>query len=511
MDRYDSVIIGAGHNGLVCASYLAKAGQKVLVLEASSEAGGLAATSEFFPGFKRSVAHTVSHFCRQIVADLQLQDHGYDLAPDKLRTVGLSPGRVPVIVENNRVSGVSTADAKAYTNYLAQLEKLANALKPFWSKTIPRIGPGSLTDLMTYAHLGLKLRMLGKSDMREFMRLASLPARDLMDENFEDELLKATLSWDGIIGSKMAPRSPNRAVLVMLYRMAELSRDTHNPATRSLINALLMCAQANGVDVSLGTAVRRIHIDGNEDGLTANGVETEDGKIIHADRVVSSADPQTTFVNLVGVEHLDIGFTNRIRRLRCEGLVGKLHLALSGLPDFTGLDQASGRLLLAPNVDAIEYAFDDSKYGSSSNDPVLEVVLPSLNDRSLAPDGQHVLSAHVMYVPHKLKGGWTDDARRRIADRSIDTLETFAPGIRDLILHSEFLTPADLENKYRVSGGHWHHTEIAMDQMLMMRPTYEAAQYATPVSGLYLCGAGCHPGGDLSGNAGHNAAQEILR
>ena len=235
------------------------------------------------------------------------------------------------------------------------------------------------------------------------------------------------------------------------------------------------------------------------------------GEKIEATRVISGIDPKRSFLDLVGVEYLDIGFTNRIRRLRCDGLVAKLHLALSGPPEFSGLEQADGRMIIAPNMDAIEFAFDHSKYGECPDDPVMEIVVPSLHDASLAPTGQHVLSAHVMYVPYKLKGGWTDEARDRMCSRTIDAIEKYAPGIRDQIIHHELLTPADLEQQYRVTGGHWHHTEMAMDQMLMMRPTYEAAQYSTPIPGLFLCGAGSHPGGDIMGAAGHNAAREILR
>ena len=191
--------------------------------------------------------------------------------------------------------------------------------------------------------------------------------------------------------------------------------------------------------------------------------------------------------------------------------VAKLHLALSDLPEFDGLQQTDGRMIIAPDLDAIEFAFDDAKYGGIPAKPVMEIVLPSVHDASLAPTGQHVLSAHVMYVPYQLKAGWTDAARDQMCERAIGTIERYAPRIRDQIVHREFLTPADLERHYNLTGGHWHHTELSMDQMLMMRPTYEAAQYRTPIPGLYLCGAGCHPGGGIAGAAGHNAAREILR
>jgi phytoene dehydrogenase-like protein len=278
-----------------------------------------------------------------------------------------------------------------------------------------------------------------------------------------------------------------------------------------LIEALCKSATASGVEIRNGATVNRILINGSADGLVAAGVQMADGEKIEAKNVISATDPKRTFLNLVGVENLDIGFTNRIRRLRCDGFVAKLHLALDGIPDFKGLSKADGRMIIAPDLDTIEFAFDDAKYGECSKNPVMEVVVPSLHDKSLAPAGQHVLSAHVMYVPYRLKGGWTDAARDQICERSIDTIAQYAPGIRDQIVHQEFLTPLDLEQQNHVTGGHWHHTEMAMDQILMMRPTYEAAQYSTPIPGLFLCSAGCHPGGDIMGGAGHNAAREILR
>jgi phytoene dehydrogenase-like protein len=252
-------------------------------------------------------------------------------------------------------------------------------------------------------------------------------------------------------------------------------------------------------------------IDASSNGLLAKGVQLVDGEKIEAERVISATDPQRTFLNLVGVEHLDIGFTNRVRRLRCNGYVAKLHLALSELPEFDGLASADGRMIIAPDMDTIEFAFDNAKHRELPEKPVMEIVIPSVHDASLAPAGQHVLSANVMYVPYNLKGGWNDAARDQICERAIETLSHYAPRIREQILHTEFLTPSDLERTCHVTGGHWHHTEFAMDQLLMMRPTYEAAQYDTPIPGLFLCGAGCHPGGDITGAAGHNAAREILR
>lgn len=259
---------------------------------------------------------------------------------------------------------------------------------------------------MAFTKMGLRLRRLGQDDMREFLRIIVLPARDLMDENFANDLLKAMLSWDGLIGSKMAPRSPNHAVWVMLYRMSgELGGDPMVPA---------------------------------------GGV--------------------------------------------------------AGLPEFSGLARPDGRMIIAPDMDTIEFAFDDAKYGEASEQPVLEMIIPSLHDPSLAPQGQHVLSAHVMYVPHNRKGGWNDEARDRLRAGVVDTIARYAPGIKKQIIHQQLLTPADIAKTCNVTGGHWHHTELALDQ-LMMRPTYEAAQTAMPIPGLYLASAGCHPGGRLDGRA----------
>ena len=513
MQTYDNIIIGGGHNGLICATYLAQKGQSVLLLEATDGLGGLATTREFYPGFRAPVAHSLSHFSETVVEQLNLLKHGYTPSSEVLDTIGLNLNGEHVVVAGEHISGVNKEDQQTYADYLVLLKRFAKMLKPFWLKTMPRIGDNSFPDLMTFGQLGLKLRLLGKKDMGEFMRVATLPARDLMDENFDNDILKAVLSWDGLIGSKMAPRSPNATVLNMLYRMSGKHHGAHSlpeGGIQNLISALHNAALDAGVTVKTGALVKRIVIEGSSSGLAATGVELADGTLISSARVVSSADPKQTFLNLVGANNLEIGFTNRINRLRCDGYVAKLHLALDGAPKFTGLKNPNGRMIIAPKLDAIEFAFDDAKYGEYSKSPVMEIIIPSMVDPSLAPKGQQVLSAHVMYVPHKLKGGWTDEARQNLYQRLIDTLESYAPGIRQQIIHGEILTPADLEQTYHLTGGHWHHAELSMDQMLMMRPTYEAAQYSTPIPGLYLCGAGSHPGGGLMGGPGHNAAKEII-
>ncbi|MFK7830662.1 MAG: phytoene desaturase family protein [Congregibacter sp.] len=521
MSNFDAIVVGGGHNGLICATYLARAGQRVLLLEARSELGGLAANREFHPGFHASVAHSFYALSSKLLRELQLSQHGFDLGNDTLQTVALSPNPAtdqaskekPVVIGDETVSGVSPADAATYRDYRRQLRVFSKALAPFWQKTMPGIGNNNLKELLTFAHMGAKLRLLGRDDMLEFLRIASLPMRDLVDERFDSELLKAALCWDGIVGSKLAPRSPNQGVLTLLNRMAGMHGGQHSlPSTGmgAFVNALRSAAIAAGVEIRLNSPVSRFVIEGDEEGQRCAGVELKGGDTLQASKVISSADPHSTFLKLTGAQHLEIEFGNRIRRLRCEGYVAKLHVALSDIPRFTGVDKPNGRMLLAENVDAIEFAYDDSKYGEWSTRPVMEVLIPSLRQANLAPPGQHVLSAQVMYVPAKRKGGWDASAEAELTAVLLAELERYAPGISALTLHTELLTPERLEREYGLSNGHWHHAEPAIDQLLMMRPTYEAAQYQTPIEGLYLCGAGSHPGGDLTGNPGRNAAREIL-
>jgi phytoene dehydrogenase-like protein len=512
MSHYDSIIIGAGHNGLVCAAYLARAGQRVLVLEAGSSPGGLAADREFHPGFHAPVAHTISHFSDRVAGDLDLTRHGFGPASQSLPLIGM--GENAQVVVDDTVSGISDSDAAALGEFQALLHKFASALEPFWAQTLPRIGSQSFGDIWTFAKMGLGLRRMGRKDMGEFLRIAALPMRDLVDEYFESDALKAMLCWDGLIGSKMAPRSPNSAVLALLYRMAGNAAGRHIvPAggVAGLVAALVKAAESGGAEIRMNAPAGRILVRADSDGLQATGVRLADGEVVEAARIISAADPRRTFLDLVGVEYLDIGFTNRIRRIRGDGYVGKLHLALDGAPTFAGLDDPGGRMILASSVDEIELCYDDAKYGDIPDNPVMEVVVPSVHDGSLAPTGNHVLSAHVMYLPCHPKTGWTEEARNRAKTSALARLEKVSPGIADQVIHAEFLSPADLESEYHVAGGHWHHGDFAMDQMLMMRPTYEAAQHATPIPGLFLCSAGCHPGGDVTGMPGHNAAKEILR
>ncbi len=508
---FDAVVIGAGHNGLVCAAYLAKHGQRVLVVESQDRCGGLASQYEFHDGYRCANAQHVSHFPERISKDLNLVKHGFDGAHADIPLTWLNPDAdgAHIALVDGHLSGVDAGEQAAYQQYRHLLRRIASMLAPFWLKTVPPIGNNHLSEMMSFAHLGLKMRALGKDDMREFLRIVALPIRDLLDEYFDHPGLKAMLSWDALIGSRQAPRSPNNSLLALLYRMAD--RSLTSARADSLICALEASARASGVEIRLSKRVERVTIEPRSECLCATGVELADGEHIEAARVVSSADPKTTLLQLVGGDQLEIEFAGRINRIRDRGLVSKLHLALRTAPTFVGLEAPRGRFILAPMMDSIEWAFDDAKYGRIPQVPVLEVTLPSLADQSLAPAGGQVLSANVLYTPYAQADNWDDMTRQLLLARCLNVLEHYAPGLRDLVIGTELLTPVDLEVRYGVSGGHWHHGDIALDQLVMMRPTYGAAQYRTPISGLFLCGAGSHPGGDLTGIPGHNAAKEILR
>jgi phytoene dehydrogenase-like protein len=502
------IIIGGGHNGLACAAYLAKAGRKVLVLEAAALMGGLGATREFAPGFRASVAHTLPQLGKQLVRELELERHGFSLASSALPTIALGSNGEHISIANGQLSGASAQDAASYSAYLQLLQKFATAIKPFWHKRPPMVGSGNMKDLATLGQFGWKLRTLGRTDMREMMRMIALPAQDLMDEYFDSPLLKAALSWDANVGSKLAPRSPNNAVLALLYRMSgDLSDGLPLPrgGVGGLVEALAEAARSHGAQLRTDSPVARVTVEQGR----VSGVALENGELIPAAIVVSNADPKTSFFKLLGARHLDVQFTHRINRLRSDGYVAKLHLALKDLPDFTGLSQTAGRLLLTPSMQCIENAYDEAKYGGYARELPMEVVIPSVHDDSLAPAGQHVLSAQIQYAPYAVKGGW-EAHRERFLENSLATLEQYAPSIRDSVVAAELLTPADLEQQFRLSGGHWHHAEFALDNWWMNRPTYGASQYQTPVPGFYLCGAGAHPGGGIMGAAGSNAARAIV-
>jgi phytoene dehydrogenase-like protein len=511
--EYDCIVIGAGHNGLVCAAYLARAGRSVLVLEAASEVGGAAITREFAPGFRVSAgAHLLQLMPRSMMAELALESHGLKFAAEDLPTVALSSDGAPLALTARGLARLSQAEQDAHAVLSSQLQRFARALAPVLNAAPPRLGTADRADRFALFKLGWQIRRLGRRDMRELLRIGGMCVYDLLQENLCSPLLQGALGFDAVLGTNCGPRAPG-SVFTLLYRLAaaanaeRLAPALPQGGMGALSNALAAAARKAGVTIRTDAPVRRIRVEADR----AVGVTLASGESIGAALVVSNADPKTTFLGLLGAEHLDTGFVRRVAHLRSKGLAAKLHLALDRPPQFKGLDAAAlgGRLLIAPSLDYIERAFNHSKYGEYSAAPALELTLPSVRDAQLAPAGAHVLSAVVQYVPYAPAGGW-EAARQPLIDSVLDQLEAYAPGLRRSVTAAELLTPADIERQFRIAGGHWHHGELALDQFLMVRPVPGATQYASPVASLYLCGAGTHPGGGIMGTAGRNAARAIL-
>ena len=524
--RYEFIVIGGGHNGLVCAATLARAGRRVLVLEAQPRVGGAAATREFAPGFRvSSCAHLLHLMPAEMIRGLKLEAHGLEFAARGMPTTALRPGGLPLKVTPAGMpggdagaghpadGGPAGGDAGAYAAYTQRMRRFARALAPLFGKVPPRLGTDDWPDRWALLGLAWQIRKLGRRDMRELLRIGGMNVFDLLEEQFDSDALKGALGFDAVLGTNFGPRSPG-TVLTLLYRMAAESAGGEAPLSQpkgglgAVCDALAKSAAALGATIRTASPVARILVAADR----AAGVELESGERIEADAVVSSADPKTTFLKLLGAKYLDTGFVRRVSHIRARGLAAKLHLALDRAPQFTGVDSASakGRLLLAPSLNYLERAYNHAKYGEYSNAPAMEITVPTLNEPGLAPSGKHVLSAIVQYAPYALKAGWQDE-RQRFTRLCIEVLEAAAPGLRDSVLHADLLTPLDIEREFRIEGGHWHHGELAFDQFFMVRPVPGAAQHGTPMPGLYLCGAGCHPGGGVMGTPGRNAAQRALK
>jgi len=508
-DAYDAIVIGAGHNGLVCASLLAKAGRKTLVLEANGQVGGAAVTRPFADGYSVSaVAHLLYQLQPQVEKDLGLN---LSASATKVGTVALAANGSHVRIDGDDVSGVGDEDKAGYREFRARMTRFADLLNTCFNRTAPRLATDAgLADLVTLGRLGLDIRRLGRREMQEFLRLIGMNIYDELQERFDNGLLCGAIALDATLGTHLGPRSPN-TILTYLYRLAGSHAALGLPAggMGAVSEALARVARDNGADVRTGTKVARVMI---EDGRVA-GVETESGETFASRLVVSNADPKTTIMQLVGVRHLETGFIRRTKHIRMRGNAAKLHLALDSLPAIEGLAEREfgERLLIAPDANYVERAFNHAKYGETSAQPVFEITFPSVHDSTLAPAGKHVMSAIVQYAPCELRAGWSAESRAAFRNAVIGTLAGYMPDLERNITAEELLTPADIEEQFHMGGGHWHHGELTMDQFLFTRPVGGAHQYAMPVDGLYVCGAGAHPGGGVSGAAGRNAARAILK
>ena len=516
-----TLIIGAGHNGLAAAFYLAKAGLKPLVLESRDRAGGCAANESFAPGFQAPLANAIGPLRPSVVRDMELERTMRFIRPDP-RLVALSPeGRALAFSRDERrtaeaIRAFSQADALRYPEFCATLARLGGFLSPLLAVTPPDIDSPAAGELWELLKTGRRFRSLGKKDSFRLLRWGPMAAADLVAEWFETDLLQAAIAARGVFGTAQGPWSAGSGAVLLLG-----AADDPAPGGSSVMvsggpaalgAAMAEAARRAGAEIRTGVRVTRVIV---REGRAA-GVVLADGSEIAANAVISNADPRTTFLGLVDPVDLDPGFLTKVRNYRSRGTVAKVHLALSELPRFTGVANPSdlhGRIHIAPGIDHLERAFDASKYGEIPAHPYLDVTIPSLGDASLAPAGRHVLSAHVQFVPFRLGGGasWDETRRQELLDRVMQTLEQYAPGIGARVDAAQVLTPADLEQSYGLAGGQIYHGEPALDQLFTMRPILGWAQYQTPIEGLFLCGSGTHPGGGITGASGQNAAREIAR
>jgi phytoene dehydrogenase-like protein len=523
MPKYDIIIVGGGHNGLVAACYFAKAGLKTLVLERRDVVGGASVTEEIHPGFRCSaLAHSTGPLFPAIVSELDLHRFGLESINPDVRVLSLSPDGRSICIYNDvartseEIRPFSRKDADNYPEFVKSFARIGRVLAPLATMTPPSIDRPGAGDIWHLGKVGLAFRNLGKKDEYRLLRWGPMAVADLAAEWFETELLRATVAARGIYGAFAGPWSAGTS-LGLLWQAA-LDGHPIPPASfvkggmGALTQALSKAASAAGVEIKPASEVSAIHA-GNG---TCAKVVIKDGDELDTRAVVSNADPHTTFLRLIDPVDLEPNFLSKVRNYRATGTAGKVNIALSSLPSFKGVngaetDKLSGRIHIGPEIDYLERAFDAAKYGDLSPAPYLDLTIPSLSDSSLAPEGKHVMSIHAQFAPYKLKVGDWNSRRDDFANAVIGQLEEYAPGIRELIVAQQILTPMDLEQTYGLSGGHIHHGEQTLDQFFTFRPLLGWAQYRTPLQRLYLCGAGTHPGGGVTGLSGANAAREVIK
>jgi phytoene dehydrogenase-like protein len=518
---YDAIIIGGGHNGLVAAAYLARAGRRVAVFERRSMLGGAAVTEEVFPGFKFSVcSYVVSLLRPEIIRELDLRRHGLEILPLNGTFTPMDGDylwRPEDHAELRRqIARHSQKDAAQYEPYEQMMVRMAQVVKPILAMTPP--DPSSIDTRAIFDTLGLakRFRELTHEEQHVFVQLMTASAVDFVERWFESDVLKATLAASGIIGTYLGVRSPGTAYVLLHHYMGELDgafRAWGLPrgGMGAVSNAIASAARAAGATLTTDAPVTRVLV---RDGR-AHGVVLANGDEHHAPIVVSGADLRVTFERLVGLNHVPAEFAEAVRHFRFRGATAKVNLALDALPDFLrrpdNYGHLRGAISISPSLDYMERAYDEAKYGWYSSRPYLDIVIPSLTDPSIAPPGKHVMSCFVQYAPYRLRSSAWDTEREHLGDAVINAIAEFAPNIRGRILHRQVVTPLDLERDFSLTEGNIFHGELTPDQLFSFRPVPGWARYRTPIQGLYLCGSSAHPGGGVMGAPGRNAAREILK
>jgi phytoene dehydrogenase-like protein len=523
--RYDAIVIGAGHNGLVTAAYLARAGWKVLVLERRAVVGGACVTEEVFPGYKVSTAaYLVSLFQAKVVRDLELRRHGYQVLPkDPAYFSPFPDARYLFMYRDLRrtcqeIAKFSPRDAERFPAYERFVGRLASFVEPLVLQAPPNLPPRSIADWVAVARLGRRAASLPPCALGAIARVFTGSVREVLDHWFESDQLKVALATDGVIGANAGPASAGTAYVLLHHAMGTAAGERGlwgfvRGGMGAIAEALAQAARTHGAEIQTSATVSAVLVAAGQ----ASGVSLDDGRDYRANVIVSNADPKRTFLRLVGREELDPSFAERIEALKCEGSSFKVNLALAELPSYRALPgtavgpQHRGTTHLCPSLDYLERAWDDAKYGSSSAAPMLEVTIPTVYDPDLAPPGKHLMSIFAQYAPYRLRDADWKEHKDAFVQRVIDVLADYAPNIRNAIEHVHALSPFDLEQEYGMTGGNIFHGDLTLDQLFSFRPLAGWARYATPIKNLYLCGSSTHPGGGVSGAPGHNAAAEILR
>jgi phytoene dehydrogenase-like protein len=522
-NKYDAVVVGAGHNGMICAAYLAKAGRKVLVVERRHQVGGATTTEEIYPGFKYSCCSYVVSLLRPwIIRDLELPKYGYEILPLEETFTPFDDGRYLLRDSDpertkRAIAKFSKRDSEVYKQFGQKMAELGRLVKPMIDGLAPDPVSRNPFELMRLAKFAKHVRGQGEEWLIGNVKMMTMSAVDFLSEWFESEQLIAPMSVSGIIGTFLGVRSPGTAYVLLHHYMGEIDGSYRawglpKGGTGAIAEAIASSARALGVEIRLNAGVAQLKMTEGR----ATGVVLENGDEIEAKTVISGVDPHRTFLRLVGEKHLDEDFAKQIKRFKMRGSSGKVNLALDALPEFACLPgfgpHMRGDITIAPSIEFLERAYDDAKYGSFSKRPFMDIVIPSLTDPTVAPPGKHVMSIFVQYAPYNLKEGAADwpNQREAFGDAVIDTLATYMPNIKDRILHRQVLTPWDLEQVYGLTEGNIFHGELSLEQLAFLRPAAGWARHRTPIRKLWLCGSGAHPGGGIMAAPGQLCARTML-